>query len=121
MKYNTESFKKFKECAKYAFEAQEIDRDNVAAKVFKLGEIGPNGLVRIHVRKHASFTTSSRRVKDKIAAMLATADDAVFNTTESGGEIIITVGITGIIDDWKQPDTDEAPPPHFYAKLEDIV
>ena len=119
--YNAEALKQFKECAKYAFEAQEIDRNNVAARVFKLGEIGPNGLVRLHIRPNATFIGNNRKVKDKIAAMIATADDATFGKTDSGSEIIITVGVVGIVTNWDEDHAEETDDTHFYRSLEEIV
>lgn len=119
--YNAEAIRKFKECAKYAFEAQGIDGNNVAAKVYKLGEIGPNGLVRLHVRPNATFIANNRKVKDKIAAMLATADDATFGKTDSGNEIIITVGIVGVVSNWDEQYAEETDSTHIYHGLEEIV
>ncbi len=98
----------------------------MAARVFRLGEIGQNGIIRLHIRPGSVFIADNREVKNRIAAMIASADDVAFGVTEGGREIFISVGVKNVVKNWDKRYADETYPnkpdiERIYHKMEEIV
>ncbi len=101
--YDDEQLERYRRLAQFGFKAAEIDPKRAAVRVLQPGTIGPNGLVRLHLRAGAGFFgRDSDRLRVILIGMLAAADDLFFGQTTDKSEVLITFGVTGIVTNWRE-------------------
>lgn len=112
--YNEVALEKFKKVAKIAFDLKKKNPKDVAAMVYKLNRIGPNGMVKIHFRSMAFFLSD---VTKALSEAFAISDDLTFNATPTGNEVIIILGVHQVCPDWKDTGIEDC---GFYNSMEEI-
>jgi|GEM_PF-5288298 len=95
--YNEQNFQTFRKIAELGFAIQRACPRDAAARVIRLGEIGPNGIVRMHFRQKTLFSGKTAVAKDYLAQMLALADDFSVSATDDGLEMLVTCCVIGVV------------------------
>jgi len=116
--YNESNFQVYRKLAELGFALQRFDPHNIAVRALHLGEIGPNGLVRIHLRSRIHFIGEKAFVKDLIAQMFTIADDFSVSTAAMGSEVLLTFGVYSIVTNYEDDGTADC---GWYNSLEEIV
>jgi len=103
LRYDAEKLERYRALARLGFEAAAIDPETTAVRVLQPGSIGPNGLVRLHVRVGAGFFgRDADRLRKTLIGMLAAAEDMFFGQTTDKTEVLVTFGVTGIVTNWRE-------------------
>jgi len=105
--YNELNLATFRKLAELAFAIERIEPRDTAARVYRLARLGPNGLVRVHLRNLVFFQGKNAIVKDLLAQMLTLADDFSTVSTPGGLETILNFGVGNIVTNFDENDPDD--------------
>lgn len=100
--YNKEALSTYKRLAEIGFKIEYVCRGDAACKPMKLGEIGPNGMVRIHLRSKGVFFGDRTVAKTFLAEMFNLCDGFFTATSENNSELILTFGVNGVVENFDE-------------------
>lgn len=115
--YNKEALATYKRLAEIGFKIEYVCRGDAVCKPFRLGVIGPNGMVRIHLRTKGVFFGDRTVVKTFLAEMFTLCDGFFTATSENNSEVVLTFGVNDVVENFDEKQAKKADA-GFYTEQE---